>query len=129
MPYIKQGRRDDLLNPVGTLDQPQNAGELNYCLTWRMLWTPILSLDNALEREIDEYLSVRDESYSVYNEVVGALECCRREFLRRRRRDDVLWSANDLVRHEALAAALNRLYEGKIAPYEDTKIEQNGDVY
>jgi hypothetical protein len=40
------------------------------------------------------------ESYQTYNDILGALEGCKLE-----------------------------LYRRKIAPYEDTKIIQNGDVY
>ena len=39
-------------------------------------------------------------SYSTQNEIVGLLECCKQEFYRR-----------------------------ATAPYEDTKIKENGDVY
>jgi len=48
---------------------------------------------------IDEYLS-GDFSYQAINDVVGALECAKME-----------------------------LYRRVAAPYEDKKIEENGDVY
>lgn len=40
------------------------------------------------------------QSYHDYNEVIGILECVKQEFYRR-----------------------------AVAPYEDKKIEQNGDIY
>lgn len=40
------------------------------------------------------------ESYATYNEIIGVLECVKLE-----------------------------LYRRKITPYEDKKIEENGDVY
>lgn len=46
------------------------------------------------------YLSFCGESYQTYNDMLGALECAKLE-----------------------------LYRRKISPYEDTKIELNGDVY
>jgi len=46
------------------------------------------------------YLEKNGTRYQRLNDIVGALECCKLEFYRR------------------LAA-----------PYEDTKIEENGDVY
>lgn len=46
------------------------------------------------------YLSNKQVNYSYYNDVIGALEACKLEFYRR-----------------------------AIAPYEDRKIEENGDVY
>lgn len=45
------------------------------------------------------YLENVGESYSAYNAIVGALECAKLELYRRR-----------------------------VAPYEDKKIEENGDV-
>lgn len=121
MPYIKQKRRKAMLAD----EPPQNAGEFNYCLTWHILNTPLWDLKVAIDREIEAYLSVRPKSYAVYNEVVGALECCRREFIRRRGTN----TRDDLDREGVLGAALNHLYDERIAPYEDTKIKENGDVY
>lgn len=121
MPYIVKERRVAM-----TADQrAENAGELNFRLTVHMIHMPLSALEAALEREIEEYLSVRPESYALYNEVVGALDCCRREFLRRRGADT--WE--DFRREERLSYVTHRLYMEKIAPYEDTKIEQNGDVF
>ena len=49
----------------------------------------------------DEFVrSLGGSSYENYNRVIGVLECCKLEFYRR-----------------------------AVAPYEDKKIEQNGDVY
>jgi hypothetical protein len=47
-----------------------------------------------------EYLRVHGMSYNTINEIVGALECAKQEFYRR-----------------------------VAIPYEDKKIEENGDVY
>jgi hypothetical protein len=81
MPYIKQERRDriDELGPsvIAT------AGDLNYFLTR-------IALD---------YLGKKPD-YQLYNDVIGALECCKLELYRRR-----------------------------TAAYEDVKIQENGDVY
>lgn len=46
-----------------------------------------------------EYLHLNGESYQSYNDIIGALEGCKLE-----------------------------LYRRKVAPYEDKKIEENGDV-
>lgn len=121
MPYINQKRRKAMLAD----EPPQNAGELNYCLTWHMIHTPVSVglLEVAITAEIEDYLSVRPESYALYNEVVGALECCRREYKRRSR------SGDGQLREFILNVALSRLYDECVAPYESTKIEENGDVY
>ena len=81
MPYIKQERRDALLS--GTGEMPRDAGELNYALT-------VICL---------EFLGSAPR-YADFNEVIGALECCKLEMYRR-----------------------------AAAPYEDKKIVENGDVY
>ena len=47
-----------------------------------------------------KYLGDIGECYQTYNDIVGALECAKQE-----------------------------LYRRKIAAYEQTKIEENGDVY
>ena len=79
MPYITGDRR-------GWIDSgclPETAGELNYTLT--MI--------------VKSYLGA-SPNYQRYNDVVGALECCKLEMVRRR-----------------------------LNSYEDSKIAQNGDVY
>jgi len=85
MPYISQEAREKL----STLQIPDSPGELNYLIS----------------RMIDEYI-LRSKgreyfaTYSLYNEVIGVLECVKLE-----------------------------LYRRKVAPYEDCKIIENGDVY
>lgn len=49
---------------------------------------------------INNYIENKGKSYAVLNEVIGALECAKLE-----------------------------LYRRIAAPYEDTKIQTNGDVY
>ena len=57
-------------------------------------------LNYAISMMIKEYVGTFGLSYSTLNEVVGVLECAKLEVYRR-----------------------------MVAPYEDTKIEENGDVY
>ena len=81
MPYIEQQKRQDFQEGVGTIE---HAGDLNYVLT----------------RVCLEYINDRGAGYRIYNDVIGALECCKLEMYRR-----------------------------AVAPYEDHKIRENGDVY
>ena len=88
MPYIKKDRRtlfDPTLTVLDATIERSNptAGDLNYIIT------------NIL----DDYVRVKGQSYSTYNELIGMLECCKSEYYRRR-----------------------------VAPYEDKKIVENGDV-
>lgn len=86
MPYLKQVDK----NHFEKLDNAirgaviNSAGDLNYLFT----------------RILQQYLRLSNESYSNYNSIIGALECCKLE-----------------------------LYRRMISQYEDTKIEENGDVY
>lgn len=57
-------------------------------------------LNYIITGECLDYLEVNDKNYQTYNDVIGALECAKLEIYRR-----------------------------MIAPYEDTKIKENGDVY
>lgn len=57
-------------------------------------------LNYCITRFMIDYIQVNGESYQSYNDIVGALECAKLE-----------------------------LYRRKIVPYEDKKIEENGDVY
>lgn len=85
MPYITKTEREyfkklvDHINSDGIV----KPGHLNYLFT-------ILC---------NNHLTFKGESYATYNEIIGALECCKLEYYRR-----------------------------KIASYENLKVEENGDV-
>lgn len=80
MPYIKQDRRAILDFDV---EDPTNAGELNFKIT----------------RIIQEYFRMH-HNYQGINDIVGALEGAKLEFVRR-----------------------------VVNPYEDEAIKRNGDIY
>ena len=69
MPYIKQDRRDALINDSVTDhdDMPNCAGDLNYRFTL----------------EIAYYMRRKGLSYQTANDIVGALDNCKDEFKRR----------------------------------------------
>jgi hypothetical protein len=74
MPYITQGRRNDiekkptLCNLVASLGHSlANAGELNYVLT----------------TIVAAYITKQGTRYSAINDAVGALECAKLELYRR----------------------------------------------
>jgi hypothetical protein len=86
MPYIANARREDFLgfeNQAKGL-RIDSAGELNYLLTKLMLL----------------YLAQHGENYRIINEIIGALECAKTEFIRR-----------------------------KLIPLEEAKRVENGDVF
>lgn len=83
MPYIKKERRAEI-SQRGSDTFVDNAGEFNY----------------VISTLINKFITDKGLSYSVVNEIIGALECAKLE-----------------------------LYRRVAAPYEDTKIQENGDVY
>ena len=111
MPYIPAEDRPAL---DAYQRQPETVGELNYLLTRQLK----RGLDvEALWTTIELYLDARRESYALYNDVMGVLDCAGREHARRG------WAGVD-----TLALLANRLYLQRVAPYEDKKILENGDV-
>jgi hypothetical protein len=81
MPYIMKEDRDNLdLRGL----KARKPGELNY----------------QVSKLCNDYLAMRGLSYTVLNELVGALECAKLE-----------------------------LYRRIAAPYEDQKVGENGEVY
>lgn len=84
MPYIKQEDRSKFEAAINALPRFESSGELNYFITKTLL---------AYENQFPT-------SYKIYNDIIGALECCKSEFYRRH-----------------------------IKPYEEYKQKLNGDVY
>jgi hypothetical protein len=80
MPYIKEQQKEY----INAGECPSNPGELNYLIS----------------SICKKYLDNNKKSYQTFNDIIGALECCKQEFYRR-----------------------------LIGPYEDIKIKENGDVF
>lgn len=85
MPYIKKEDREHLRTVTQAYESVEirSAGELNYLIT-------LLA---------HRFLNQKPESYTSYNEAMGALECAKLE-----------------------------LYRRHIASFENDKIKENGDV-
>lgn len=81
MPYIKKEQRKEVWEPE--VSRARTPGELNYIFTMAALC----------------YIKHKGKKYQHFNDVIGALECCKQE-----------------------------LYRRFIAPYEDKKIKENGDI-
>lgn len=116
MPYITQTARLMILegSPVTT------PGELNYMITGCFLNKSIglTEVVKNIRQEIEKYVAYRGLSYAVINDVIGALECSRREIERRRGYGPAL--LDDIAKE---------FYDAVAAPYEDKKIQQNGDLF
>ena len=56
-------------------------------------------LNYIIRNILHKYVSIKGGNYATYNEIIGLMECCKLEYYRR-----------------------------AIAPYENKKIDENGDV-
>jgi len=84
MPYIKEEDRTKFYGPIRVLvDSIETDGELNYCIS----------------SIIHQVLKNRGQNYQNMNNIIGALECAKLEFIRT-----------------------------IISPYEDKKRKENGPV-
>jgi len=121
MPYVKQGDRKYLRQYlIDGSGIPEDPGPLNFCITTSMI-NHTFNEDEWFDR-LEEYVHIKGKSYTVLNEIMGVLTCAWFEL---KRRDYALSTEYD-YRLERLA---KRFYDEVIAPYEDIKIKENGDVY
>lgn len=127
MPYLTQERKDQLAGGA----VPETAGDLNYLLTTQLLQAIRADTAWSARRAANDlacgFIDNHGLSYTTCNTIVGAVECCRRE-LKRRTPTHLKVPIHQAVDLE-LRNWLDDFYEGTIGPYEDEKIEQNGDVY
>ena len=102
---------------------PIVVGELNYVIHLE-LFREYSSNEKAIAAIIDTYLQGREASYTLYNSVMGVLECVYWEFVNRRPVKPPPYQVATAIRD------LQRwFYDKYLAPYETKKREENGDVY
>lgn len=126
MPYIK---REDYQRAYSEAAVP---GELNFALTSDAIdfFQGKFSLHNFEDiawGHVNGYLDNNGTSYTNYNNVIGALVCCGFELSRRLDGTPYMEAAQDA--QLTLNRIAFRLYHDATIPYEDTKIEENGDVF
>lgn len=91
------------------------VGELNYCITLRLIEND----DEGVEKLMYEYWERGPKNYQTVNDIVGAYCCACLEYERR----------TGKVTSSATCDLLGWFYDKIVAPYEDDKIKENGDVY
>lgn len=131
MPYLD---RDSILrvDTTGVLEAP---GDLNWLVTRACIQYAedrnLTNLNEKIDRYVSSYCNQLGDSYTTYNNVVGAIVCCGLEF--ERRSDRIARIASDRSALTEVSAALKEwvasFYEGTVTPYECDKLECNGDVY
>lgn len=134
MPYI---RKDDRPR---ALDHPQTVGELNFAVTVRLIKLALgqveyrkASFRDEITNLLDRFLKVRvpvqgTENYALFNEIMGVFYCVGKEFVRHAGGEQNL-GPTDWEAIYALSELSEKFYDTRVAPYEDKKIAQNGDVY
>lgn len=127
MPYIKQEDRERLTaNGRWNGTQIRTAGELNYLLTIMFLsdyWEDMSTLEHAVLIRIESFFNSSDRKYQDHNNIIGALECCKKEFKRR-----FVFHPRIVDVVKVLETSSELFYDYQTAPYEDLKIKENGDV-
>jgi len=121
VPYIKQSDRDYLKNT----GKPRNAGELNYLITLLLIKHTINyeSINHmAAMITLFEHVILKGNFYSAKppKDKFGS------------ELHDLLHTTEKLFTQDILGAfkcAWSEFYRRKVAPYEDQKMVENGDVY
>lgn len=132
MPYINAHDKAQV-EAGGALD----AGSLTYLLTRALMNSdPSVEGDVAhnLSTQVGRYADDHGElRYTHYCTIIGALTCTHREFVRRRMLDRQRRGKSpipgDLQRVSQIKEYINNYYARVVAPYEDRKIRENGDVF
>lgn len=119
MPYIKEERRKELATSG---HHPSNAGELNYELT-RLLTSTVLSqtrLVFAVQVLVENYTRNNYLNYATINDIIGAVLGSLFEYFRRTGQQHPFESC--------VFQVVRDFYKDTAGPYEDIKINENGDV-
>lgn len=120
MPYIDERRRYEL-DHIGRA--VISGGELTYLFTRAALDTyDDTSFSQKIKEAIDRYIPKKGAKYDQYVIVVGSLHNTAKE-LQRRNNTSRTWNAIWRLQRYA-----DRYYNEVIVPYEDEKIDQNGDI-
>jgi hypothetical protein len=122
MPYISAEKRDELKSRA-----PRDAGELNYELTMFVRTNAYIVREHRLVRmilaKVQEYLAAKPrQGYTEFNEVLGVLSAACFEHNQRE-----WWHGSDGAR-SVFDRAARQFYDGVVAPYEERKIVENGDM-
>jgi hypothetical protein len=131
MPYIPQEDRDRAYLT------PRTPGELNYAITRRMInaWEiknplAVNAMAGGIRQMFFIYWSEKIQNYTTINDILGATAGAIMEF--RRRVQPKAFGPEGIARQmivRAISKVVDGFYNEVAARYEDSKIEENGDVY
>ena len=122
MPYIKA------MDYGRATRTPSTPGELNYAITCKaIVYLEGGSIAAFASQALDlckSYITRHGLSYTIGNEVLGVIACSGLEVIRRCGTTEAAFEVT-----ETLADIGGHIYDTILAPYEDGKIKENGDVY
>ena len=95
------------------------SGELNRAFT--KVFLSDLPFVPAIETTITKYVHDQKPRYATFNDVIGALECAKLEYFRRTGYNEQVDLVIDRIKE--------KFYTDTVAPYEDNKIKEHGDIY
>jgi hypothetical protein len=124
MPYLTKKRKDELKDKKRLYT---TAGDLTYGLTILMIAAGKdyeIHLKDAFLSEVERFTAKRPESFAMYAVVLGSLTAAEEEFIRRVQPSE---ASDDIL--GCLSLFRIDYYREYVAPYEDKKIEENGDVF
>ena len=123
MPYIKAARRLELTKAL-LLYSSMSPGDLNYLITAKILMRDPSDVTTSYIYNLCVNYFEAHQNYQGINDVMGALDCARRELTRRG------WEGlKSYIFVIPLRRIGNQFYDAYAAPYEDMKIIENRDVY
>lgn len=97
------------------------SGELNRAFT-KVLLNRSINLRESLLSIIKKYEHDQKPRYATFNDIIGALECSKMEYIRR------TGSVNTFI-EDVMQSIKFDYYRETVAPYEDKKINEHGDIY
>jgi hypothetical protein len=127
MPYLTDQRKHDIdTNPKQPL---VTAGDLTYKLTMIALECDDSNQFSDMVLDAIARYMPQQPRYENYAVVLGCLDSTRREI--RRRENSLTVYLKNRINHSWYMLTLfsESYYKNVVAPYEDEKIAQNGDVF
>lgn len=125
MPYLASKRKAEI-DEQGEKAKLVTAGDLTYVFTKIMLDEEGKCHKGSFIQAVNQFIGKRVPRYEDFAIIMGSLTNCIIEF--ERRKADT-WTDVDVDKLGVASVFGNWYYTETIAPYEDKKIAENGDVY
>lgn len=119
MPYLDEDRKQQLAGKA----LPTTPGDLTYLFYKTLLDEEGKCHKGSFIDSVEKFLKNRPINFNRYCEIIGAADCAWLEFERRGNNVGV-----GTAKLNVLSDFIEDFYAERIAPYEDKKIQENGDV-